>query len=192
MSLDTKNSIAIPCILNTSNQGKLKEFQSLFAKFQHQMTNTNDDLDEADADPITVIVQKASAVNHGHGGVIVEDTSLDIDGEDVGVNIRWLLSNLSQFEGKKATWRVLLAFREKNLVFIAQGIVHGTIVNPKGNNGFGFDPFFLPNGTNTTLAQNKPEEFNARAKAVENLMKHNFFAIKPAIDNWDGPMQHSD
>lgn len=29
----------------------------------------------------------------------MEDTQLDVEGADVGVNVRWLMDNLGQFEG---------------------------------------------------------------------------------------------
>ncbi len=183
------NHIAIPNKLNTSNKGKLAEFQELFKLNKHEITNTTFDLAEIDSDALSVIIQKASAVNNKLGGVIVEDTSLDIEGEDVGVNIRWLLDNLNQFAGKKASWTVMLAFREDNTVFVTQGVVQGTIVTKQGSEGFGFDPYFLPIGANKTLAQDKPHSVNARAFAVDAMIKKDFFAIKPAIDKWDGKWQ---
>lgn len=185
-------SLEVPHKLNTSNPGKLAEFQRLFAKYNHDMTNTKDDLDEVLSDPLTVIAQKASAVNQGKGQVLVEDTSLDIEGEDVGVNIRWLLSNLDKYEGKQASWTVLLAFREKDVIFVSKGEVKGKIVQKRGDEGFGFDPYFLPEGAEKTLAQDKPDTVNARALAVDAMMNHEYEAITDAIDEWDGPWQEGD
>lgn len=172
--------------LNTSNEGKLSEFQQLFQKYGYSLTSTKIDLDEIDSDPLTVVVHKASHIGEN---ILIEDTSLDIEGADVGVNIRWLLNNLNTLEGRKATWRVLLAYRKDGQVFVYQGIVHGTIVQAKGTNGFGFDPVFLPNGQTETLAENKPDSVNARALAVEALIKNQPLAIKPVMTSWDGPWQ---
>lgn len=185
----SKSTLTIPHKLNTSNPGKLTEFKQLFKIHNHELNNTDFDLAEVNSDPLTVIAQKASAVNEGQGGILVEDTSLDIEGEDVGVNIRWLLSNLEQFEGKRATWSVMLAFREGDVIFVSNGVLEGTIVTKRGSEGFGFDPYFLPKGADKTLAENKPISLNARAFAVNALMNKEFIAILPAIDNWEGSWQ---
>lgn len=174
--------------LNTSNQGKLAEFQRLFALHGSAIEASYHDLAEIDADPIQVVAHKASQLDEN---VIVEDTSLDIEGASVGVNIRWLLDHLSEHVGRKAEWTVYLAFRRDNEVHIYQGKLTGTIVHSRGEKGFGFDPVFLPDGTEKTLAESKPDIFNARAQAVENLIKGNLYKKHPAIKNWNGPWQRT-
>lgn len=172
--------------LNTSNAGKYAEFKRLFAQYGHDIETTHFDLDEIDADPIQVVAHKASQLEEN---IIVEDTSLEVEGASVGINVRWLLDHLQDYEGHKATWTVLLAFQQDHQVYIYQGIVTGTIVAPKGNTGFGFDPVFLPDGAEATLAEAKPDEVNARAKAVEALISGDVWAIHPVITDWDGPWQ---
>ena len=172
--------------LNTSNQGKLKEFEQLFNKYGCSLTSTHIDLDEIDADPLSVVVHKASQIEDD---ILIEDTSLDIEDAEIGVNIRWLLDHLSNFTGKRATWRVLLAYKNGDQVFVYQGIVHGSIVPARGTNGFGFDPFFLPDGSDETLAENKPDSVNARALAVEALIENQPISIQPVMTSWDGPWQ---
>ena len=124
-------------------------------------------------------------------GVIVEDTSLEIEGASVGIHVRWLLDHLSEYVGRKAVWTVLLAYRKGELVFIYRGQVSGVIVAPRGDSGFGFDPVFLPDGATDTLAQSKPDRFNARAKAVQALVQNHLFATRSPIEKWDGPWQRS-
>lgn len=63
------------------------------------------DILEPDADPITVIWYKAS---HAGEYTVVEDTSLDVGGADIGVNVKWLLNSVDRFAGRKAIFRVLL------------------------------------------------------------------------------------
>lgn len=172
--------------LNTSNQSKFEEFKRLFVKYGYTLEATHVDLPEIDADPIHVIAHKASQLGEN---ILVEDTSLNIEGVSVGVNIRWLLGHLSQYEGHKANWTVLLAYRQGNQVIIYKGEVLGTIVSPKGKAGFGFDPVFLPEGSSQTLAESKRDSFNARAKAVEALVKGTVWTKHPIIEDWEGPWQ---
>lgn len=173
-------------VLNTSNKGKLQEFERLFAQYGASIQSTEVDLEEILADPIPVAIHKASQLGNG---ILVEDTSLDIEGADVGVNIRWLLENLSEFEGRKAVWRVLLAYQKDNLVYVYEGTVSGTIVQPRGEGGFGFDPVFLPDGSDATLAQSKPDTVNARAKVVKALLTGDPISISAPMIDWDGPWQ---
>lgn len=172
--------------LNTSNVGKLQEFQRLFKKHNTILTSTHFDLDEIEADPISVVAHKASQLDEG---ILIEDTSLEVEGADIGVNVRWMLDHLQEFAGKKATWTVLLAYRKGEDVHIYKGEVHGTIVIPTGEGGFGFDPVFLPDGASQTLAESKPDQVNARALAVDALLTKNRFAKVKAIFDWNGPWQ---
>lgn len=175
--------------LNTSNLGKFEEFKRLFANHGKNLETSYFDLKEIDADPIEVIAHKASQLGEK---IIVEDTSLDIEGASVGINIRWLLNHLDEYTGRKAEWTVLLAFRQDNQIYIYKGSVSGTLVLPRGQAGFGFDPVFLPNGSLQTLGESKPDRFNARAKAVDSLLKGDLWAKHPIIENWKGPWQKDD
>jgi XTP/dITP diphosphohydrolase len=173
-------------LLNTSNKGKLREFKQLFAEYDIAITSTEIDLKEISSDPLTVVVHKASQMGEE---ILVEDTSLDIEGAEVGIHVRSLLDHLSTYVGRKATQRVLLAYLKEGLVYVYEGKVDGTIVFPKGENGFGFDPVFLPDGSELTLAQAKPFAVNARAKVVEAFVKNHPTVITPSITQWDGPWQ---
>lgn len=172
--------------INTSNKNKRQEFVLIFQKYNQEITFTDTDLPEIKADPIDVIVHKASQVGKD---IIVEDTSLDIEGYDVGVEIKWVLDRLSEFKGKKAIWRVLLGLQQDECVYVYEGKIEGVIVEKKEESAFGFDPFFLPNGAQKTLAEDKPDHTNARALAVEAFLTGKPIAIKPIMESWDGPWQ---
>lgn len=172
--------------INSSNKGKLREFQQYFAAYGVELHVTEIDLKEISADPVTVVVHKASQIGEE---ILVEDTSLDIEGEEVGINVRWLIDHVSSFVNRQATHRVLLAYLKAGFVYVYEAKVEGKIVLPKGSNGFGFDPVFLPNGAEETLAQAKPFAVNARAKVVEAFMNSSPLAVLPAITEWNGPWQ---
>ena len=61
----------------------------------------------------------------------------------------------------------------KGKEYFFEGRVNGTIATEiVGNNGFGYDPIFIPDGYSTSFAQMTAEEKNAishRGKAVEKL-----------------------
>jgi len=58
---------------------------------------------------------------------------------------------------------------------IFRGSCPGTIaISPKGNNGFGYDPIFIPKGESATFAQMTGQQKNSyshRGKAVRELLK---------------------
>jgi XTP/dITP diphosphohydrolase len=175
-------------ILNTSNAGKLQEFERLFAQYGITITVQRRDLHEIDADPVTIVVHKASQLQED---VLVEDTSLEIEGTLVGTNIRWVLNDMPHYVGRKAKWRTLLAYREGDLVHVFEGQIEGTIVQPRGEEGFGFDPFFLPNNSSLTLAEAKSDAVNARAKAVEAFVHAQHHSVVHSISQWNGPWQET-
>lgn len=180
------NQISAQQIKMNASKNKLEEFQTLFSNYGITLDTSSVDLKEIDADPLLVAVQKASQIGQK---ILVEDTSLDIEGADVGIHIKWLLETLQEHVGKKATWRVLMAYREGDMVKVYEGKVTGTIVYPRGEGGFGFDPIFLPDGASKTLAEDKPYVVNARYYAVKNFVENNPVATLPAIDNWQGSWQ---
>lgn len=174
--------------INTSNWGKFQEYQELFAKYKNPLEATHIDLPEIHADPLKVIVHKASQMEDQ---ILVDDTSLDIEGADVGVNVRWFIDNLHNFVGRPAVFRVYLAYRSSDKVYVYAGEIKGKIVDPSGaeQKGFGFDKYFLPDGEYETLAQAKPERVNARAIAVKNLFGGKVHHIGPVVEKWDGLWQ---
>lgn len=166
---------------------KLEQFQRLFAIWGSSIEATQKDVREIDASPLLVVAHKASQFEEN---ILVEDTSLEIEGADVGVNVRWLLDNLEDYVGRKAEWNVLLAYKHAHEVLIFKGSVKGTIVKPRGSLQYGFMPVFLPEGSEKTLSESMTENPSARAMAIENLIKGNIWAKHPVITNWQGAWQN--
>jgi XTP/dITP diphosphohydrolase len=172
--------------LNTSHLGKFEEYKHLFANHGIILDASHIDLPEIDSEPINVVVHKASQLEDH---ILVDDTSLEVEGASVGIHVRWLLEHLPNYVGHQALWTTLLAYRESHKVHIYRGSIPGKIVEPQGTAGFGFDSVFLPDGSPATLAQYKPDHFNARAKAVEAFVKDVLWTIRPIIEEWKGPWQ---
>ena len=57
---------------------------------------------------------------------------------------------------------------------LAEGFMHGYIIDePRGERGFGYDPFFVPVGETRTVAEMSDEEKNCishRANALKDLL----------------------
>lgn len=75
---------------------------------------------------------------------------------------------------RMARFRSVIAFlREDGSEELVEGIVRGTILEaPRGHQGFGYDPVFLPDGYVRTFAEMTLEEKNQishRARALANL-----------------------
>jgi XTP/dITP diphosphohydrolase len=68
---------------------------------------------------------------------------------------------------------------QKKNEFVFRGTLKGKIVfPPKGKNGFGYDPIFVPLNFNKTLAQLSPSLKNSlshRKKALDKLFSHSLF-----------------
>lgn len=87
-----------------------------------------------------------------------------------------LLLELRNFPGKhKAKYVCVAVYYDGNEFLSAYGEVHGEIIKEgKGNNGFGYDPLFIPDGYKKTMAQLTMEEKNKishRAIAFNELKR---------------------
>ncbi|MEP7168698.1 MAG: RdgB/HAM1 family non-canonical purine NTP pyrophosphatase [Bacteroidota bacterium] len=89
-------------------------------------------------------------------------------------NIIKLLDELKNKENRKAQFRTIIAGIISGKEFICEGIVKGEILKrEKGNNGFGYDPVFLPEGSNLSFAEMTLDEKNKlshRARALEMFL----------------------
>ncbi len=176
--------------LNTCNPSKLVDFKRLLGQHDITLCNaTRYDLPEIDADPVRVLVHKASQILSDF--VLAEDTSFDVHGANIGVNIRWLVASLPQYVGHQACLVTLLGYKHADRVYVYEGIVTGTIVPECGprDKGFEINAHFLPTGRTETLAQCDDDSVNPRAIAVAAFAQHRPSYVQPAMTAWDGPWQ---
>ena len=89
-------------------------------------------------------------------------------------NIDKLLMNLSTSENKTAQFRTVISLILEGKEYFFEGICTGKIISERrGNNGFGYDPVFVPDGSEKTFAEMDMEEknkFSHRKKAMEKLI----------------------
>lgn len=178
--------------INTSNDEKYEQFKELFATLgdnNYILDRTSVDLDEILASPLEVVQNKATEVGEN---ILVDDTSLDVEGGSVGVEVRWVMEQIDQYIGKKATLRVLLGIRKEEVIHIYEGVVHGTLVPAQGERKgkFGIDPYFLPDHSIHTLAQIKEIGRNTvspRYLVVKNYCEGKVKYVKPLLRSVDWP-----
>ena len=140
------------------------------------------------------VLKATGASKELSGLIIADDSGLEVDalGGAPGIysaryasqnasdrqNIDKLLSELARTsarqEQRSARFRCVLALAESGRILeVFEGVVAGTIIElPRGRNGFGYDPIFLPKGLDQTFGELAPMEkdrLSHRARALEKL-----------------------
>ncbi|MCS6991609.1 MAG: RdgB/HAM1 family non-canonical purine NTP pyrophosphatase [Chitinophagales bacterium] len=90
-------------------------------------------------------------------------------------NIEQLLASLQHCSHRRARFRAVICLIVQNREHLFEGILNGTIAHhPRGQQGFGYDPIFVPEGYTTTLAQLTLEQKNSisHRRAAFNQMIH--------------------
>jgi len=86
-----------------------------------------------------------------------------------------LLSRLEKSNNRKARFKTVISWVENGRTENFEGLVYGTIIDsPRGSNGFGYDPVFVPDGFDKTFAEMELAE--------KNLISHRAIAVKKLIN----------
>lgn len=101
------------------------------------------------------------------------------DGHDSAANMTLLLRNLAHIddmEKRSARFMTVIALTEGDNIRYFEGKVEGHIAfSPRGSQGFGYDPVFVPEGRQTTFAEMDADEKNSishRGNAVRKLLAY--------------------
>jgi XTP/dITP diphosphohydrolase len=90
-------------------------------------------------------------------------------------NIQKLLFNLMDKDNRNARFRTIIAYLDGKKEYLFEGIVNGEIIKEKrGEEGFGYDPVFVPAGYCETFAEmelSKKNIISHRYKAFEKFIK---------------------
>ena len=134
--------------------------------------------------------QKAMYIYENYGmDCFADDTGLEVDalngapgvysaryagdGHDSEANMQKLLHELEGKKNRKAQFRTAICLIQEGKEYLFEGIVKGEIIGEKrGGAGFGYDPIFVPEGYEQTLAELGNDIKNTishRARAVEKL-----------------------
>ena len=178
----------------TNNQHKIREVKSLIPSSVELLSlediHCDVELPETGFTLEDNSFEKADYVlKHFKIDCFADDTGLEVDildGEpgvfsaryagfppDSTKNIEKLLNNLSGKEDRKARFRTIITLLLNSKKYLFEGVMEGAIINsPKGDNGFGYDPIFIPKGHTATFAEMSSEMKNSishRAIAVQKL-----------------------
>ncbi len=188
-------------VLASGNKGKVREFGQLLAGVDIEVVpQTEFAVPEAEETGLTfvenAILKARNAAKHTGLPAIADDSGLEVDalrgapgiysaryagvGAGDRANTEKLLQALAGAEGaaRSARFQCLLVYMEHELdptPLICQGTWEGFITfEPKGANGFGYDPvFFVPshNGTAAELGDEVKNGLSHRGQALRQLLE---------------------
>ncbi|KKE80500.1 XTP/dITP diphosphatase [Oceanobacillus caeni] len=174
-------------IIATKNRGKAKEFKEFFSQKNIEALSLLDiekqlpDVDETGDTFEENASLKAEEISHIlNKAVLSDDSGLVIDaldgrpgvysaryaGEDKDdeENVKKVLKELENIPEHDRNARfvcVLAIARPEGQTKLVRGECEGKIaLFPSGDNGFGYDPIFIPDGYQQTMAELEPEEKN--------------------------------
>lgn len=184
-------------IFATNNAHKLSEVQAVlgdsFELVTPRMCGVEEDIPETAATLEGNASQKSHYLYEKTGlDCFADDTGLEVealggepgvhsaryatDGHDFAANNRLLLKNLEGKENRHARFRTVISLIEGGEEHLFEGIVEGRIIDHEsGEEGFGYDPLFVPDGFDRTFAEMTAEEKNAvshRGRAVRKLVAY--------------------
>jgi XTP/dITP diphosphohydrolase len=186
-------------VFATNNQHKLSEIRAILGN-DYSVISLDDIGCHADI-PETAntiegnALQKARWVSdHYHCNCFADDTGLEVDalggepgvmsaryaaangkgqGHDSSANSALLLERMEGIANRTARFRTVIALIIDGAETLVEGIVNGSIAtSPRGTDGFGYDPLFIPDGYDKTFAEMTADQKNAishRRNASEKL-----------------------
>ena len=182
-------------VFATHNPNKLKEIQQLVPSYIElvslDMIGCNTDIPETATTLEGNARIKADFITNKYQlPCFADDTGLIVDslnGEpgvysaryagaenDSNANMDKLLANLSDKQNRNAYFNTVIALNLNGKTHIFDGSIHGEIIETKkGDNGFGYDPIFQPNGYEETFAQ--------LPLSIKNKISHRALAFKKLI-----------
>ncbi|MCF8286234.1 MAG: RdgB/HAM1 family non-canonical purine NTP pyrophosphatase [Chitinophagaceae bacterium] len=181
-------------IFATNNRNKVAEIQSLvganFTIIPLKEAGIEIDIPEPHDQLEANAHEKAMTIfNLTHQNCFSEDTGLEIvalngapgvksaryagENSNAQANIDLVLSKMAGIENRTAQFRTVICLIWENQTYYFEGVCKGQILsNMQGENGFGYDPIFVPDGATKSFANMTMDEkntFSHRKKAVMQL-----------------------
>jgi XTP/dITP diphosphohydrolase len=182
-------------IFATNNKNKVEEIKHLshqkFQIFTLQEVGIDIDIPEPHDTLEANATEKSSTIYKlTNEAVFSEDTGLEVhalggapgvksaryagEGRNMQDNIDKLLQELKDKPSRTAQFRTVVSLIIGGKEYQFEGICKGHITHEMdGSNGFGYDPVFIPEGSNATFANMdiaEKNKFSHRKKAVQKLI----------------------
>lgn len=182
-------------IFATNNQHKVDEIRKIIGNEFELMTLKEAGIDIDIPEPHDTLeanaTEKSQTIYNMTGtNCFSEDTGLEVaalngepgvksaryagDGRSFDQNIEKLLTNLADQPDRSARFRTVISLLIDGKETLFEGICEGRIISErKGSQGFGYDPVFVPGGSDLSFAEMSMEEkarFSHRRKATDKLV----------------------
>ena len=188
-------------VIASHNKGKIAEFEKMLAPYGVKIYSA-DDLDLPDVEETGVTFEENAVLKAEtlakicNKPCLADDSGLCVDAldgkpgvysaryapnRDFDKAMTMLIDEIKETESKdwSAHFACVLALKEPDKeIDIFEGRVNGKIIEEKrGQNGFGFDPIFMPEGYDRTFAEMDADEkkkISHRGLAVEKFLQKVF------------------
>ena len=193
-------------IFATANQHKIAEIQALLGKDYHIVSPAQAGVEgEIPENQNTLEGNAIQKAKHIHTltrtPCFADDTGLEVEAldgapgvysaryagedKDTAANNRKLLDALDGQTNRRAQFRTIIALIDHDgAIHLFEGRAEGEILSqPAGEQGFGYDPIFRPNGHTRSFAQMTMDEKNPishRGKAIAKLAAYLRAQARPA------------
>ncbi|QEC67369.1 RdgB/HAM1 family non-canonical purine NTP pyrophosphatase [Panacibacter ginsenosidivorans] len=182
-------------IFATNNQHKVDEIKTVIGNKLHIITMKEAGIEIDIPEPHDTLeanaTEKSSTIHRlTKRNCFSEDTGLEVealngepgvksaryagDGRNFQANIDKLLFKLEGKNNRKARFRTVISLIWNKMEYLFEGVCDGSIIeDQKGNQGFGYDPVFIPDGAEKTFGEMSREEKNKyshRRKATDKLI----------------------
>ena len=187
-------SLFMKIVFASNNKNKIREISHIldnkFTLLSLGEVNIFEDIPEDEPLIEGNALFKAQYVYNATGlDVFADDTGLEVEAlnglpgvhsarfagesKDSSANIAKVLELLKGEQNRKARFRTVIALIFEGKEYLFEGTISGTIIDEKrGDEGFGYDPVFIPEGKDLTFAQmslNEKNKISHRALAFEKL-----------------------
>ena len=183
-------------IIASNNQGKIREFKKMLEPMGYTVLSQSEagidlEVEETGTTFKENATLKAEAIyNLKHTSVLADDSGLEVEFLNMEPGIysarymgldsdearrKCILEKMQGVEESKRIARFVCCIcyiDENGNKKYAEGYWNGKIAQEeKGNNGFGYDPIFIPDGENVTSAEMTPEDKNSKSHRALALKK---------------------
>lgn len=185
-------------ILASKNAGKIREFKEILKPFGFEVLslkdiNFNDEIvEDGNTFEENALIKAKTIYNLMNIPVISDDSGICVKHlnwapgiysarygglDEEADRIKLILKQMEGVEDREAYFHCsIVMYLSNNKYLHFMGTVEGTLdYVEKGNNGFGYDVIFIPNGYNNTfgeLSSDIKNEISHRAKAIKALVRY--------------------